>query len=104
MLNERGDRGTGAGIDAVWLTTIQLCKMRTGNNWLASAKLKNYKNIIYGKGFLLTLRIVEAVLVVVMGVSVRGFLERGSSLEGSSALFFKPTTSAGGVVNICMFH
>lgn len=51
-------------------------------------------------GLLLTLRIVEAGLVVAIGVSVRGFFERGSSFEGSSALFFKPTTSAGGVVTI----
>lgn len=56
--------------------------------------------LIRVKGFLLTLKIVEVDVAVVMGGSVRGFFERGSSLEGSSALFFKPTTSAGGVVTI----
>lgn len=55
----------------------------------------------------LTLRRVAAaaaVVVVAVGAgvgagaaaSVRGFLLSGSSLAGSSALFFRPTTSAGG--------
>ena len=43
---------------------------------------------------------VEAVVAGATGVSVLGFLDTGSSLEGSSALFFNPTTSAGGVVTI----